>query len=81
MLSPLEKRQPDVFQFTLFQSSFRTFAPEAREGNFALCGARPGALPRGPRSLERLANFLGGFADKTLNLKVNAVTPQLIRSD
>ncbi|MCM1024726.1 MAG: hypothetical protein NC395_11825, partial [Prevotella sp.] len=29
-----------------------------REGNFALCGARPGALPRGPRSLERLANFL-----------------------
>ncbi|MCM1024146.1 MAG: hypothetical protein NC395_08830, partial [Prevotella sp.] len=27
-------------------------------GDFAACGRRPGALPRGPRSLERLANFL-----------------------
>ncbi|MCM1024689.1 MAG: hypothetical protein NC395_11635, partial [Prevotella sp.] len=39
-------------------SPFREDLRPTGAGNFAPCGERPGALPRGPRSLERLANFL-----------------------
>jgi len=46
----------------------------ARERDFAPAGATKGALPLWtPRSLERLANFLGGFADKIFRKKVNTV--------
>jgi len=47
-----------VFNSPFCRALLRLFAPEARGKGVSRLRARPGALPHGPRSLERLANFL-----------------------
>ncbi|MBD5146626.1 MAG: hypothetical protein HDT21_12065 [Ruminococcus sp.] len=47
-----------MFSIHPFAELLNDMRLRARGGDFAVCGRRPGALPRGPRSLERLANFL-----------------------